>query len=619
MTSEEIWRRRSDDDLRAAAECLDEYTEEGRRIIRGELERRSSPEYLIEQEALESQIVEKARESVAARPIQRHHTTWFVQRALLAIALMIGFYVFAIGIALVLLWIPFGEWSYLHRIDGRIAIACIGVGLTVLWALVPRADTFEPPGPRLNDESQPALFRVIREVAASAGQAEPADVYLLNEVNAWVTHRGGTMGFGSRRVMGIGLPLLQALSLSEFKAIIAHEFGHYSSGDVKLGPWVHKTRAAISRTIAGVHGTFVEAPFQWYGRQFLKLTHAVSRQQEFIADQVAMRVAGAADFANALRRVTALTPAYSSYLHKDVAPVLEAGFLPPIAGGFDEFLRADGVAEASQRFVNIVETDGRTDPFDTHPSLRDRLAALSQAEDVCGSSAGEPARVLVGDVDKHARSLVEFAWGRETVEKLKPIHWNVVGETVFASHWRATAKHYSKWLGKFSADTVPSGQHAFIHIGSGLVRSDELNVNSGDRIARATHLLAVGIGAVLLDQGWKAYTRPGMPVQFVRGSDTFEPVAGVRALADGSTTPDDWKAQCQALGIAGRPLGDPAAKGGASKIAPMITAIRSPEVIHRPVTEVNCYQCKSAIPVNDKNRGKTVKCPQCGTKQELPR
>jgi heat shock protein HtpX len=619
MTPEEIWRRKSDDDLRVAAERLDEYTDEGRRIIRAELERRSSPEYLIEQEALESQIVDETRESVAARPIQRHQTTWLVQRAALAVALMIGFYVFALGIAFVLLSIPIAEWSYLHRIDLRIAAACFGAGLAVLWALVPRTDTFEPPGPRLDDATHPQLFRVIRDVAAATAQAEPADVYLLNDVNAWVAHRGGTMGFGSRRVMGIGLPLLQAVSLGEFKAIIAHEFGHYSSGDVKLGPWVYKTRAAIGRTVAGVHGTFIEAPFQWYGRQFLKLTHAVSRQQEFIADQVAVRVAGSADFANALRRVTALAPAYSSYLQGEVLPVLNAGFLPPIAGGFDEFLRADSIAEASQRFVDIAETDGRTDVFDTHPSLRDRLAALNQTEDVCGASAGEPARVLVGDVDKQARSLVEFAWGRETVERLKPIDWNVVGETVFASEWRTTAKKYSKWLGQFSADSLPSGQHAFIHIGSGLVRSDELNVNSGDRIARATYLLAVGIGAVLLDQGWKAYTRPGMPVQFVRGSDTFEPFAGVRALAEGVTTPDAWKAQCRALGIEGLPLGDPAAKGGTTRIAPMITAIRSPEMIHRPVTEVNCYRCKRAIPVNDKNRGKTFTCPQCGTKQELPR
>src|SRR5205085_12137526 len=105
------------------------------------------------------------------------------------------------------------------------------------------------------------------------------------------------------------------------KAIIAHEFGHYSSGDVKLGPWIHKTRATIGRTIAGVQQTAVRAPFLWYGRQFLKLTHAVSRQQEFIADQIAARVAGHQAAGSALRRVTAIAPLFSAYIGNEVLPV----------------------------------------------------------------------------------------------------------------------------------------------------------------------------------------------------------------------------------------------------------------------------------------------------------
>ncbi len=300
----------------------------------------------------------------------------------MAIALMIGFYAFSLAIALGLLLIPYAEWVYVGRLDLKIAAFCVGAAVAVLWALVPRADTFEPPGPRLDDSRHPALFQMIRQVAAATGQAEPADVYLLNEVNAWVTHRGGAMGFGSHQVMGIGLPLLQALSVPELKAIIAHEFGHYLAGDVKLGPWIYKTRAAIGRTIAGVQGTFIEAPFLWYGRQFLKLTHAVSRQQEFIADQVAARIAGTPDLASALRRITAVAPLFSSYLRDEVMPVLQAGFLPPIAGGFDEFLKADPVAASSQRIIDAAEDEDRTEVFDTHPPLRDRLAALGQAGDV---------------------------------------------------------------------------------------------------------------------------------------------------------------------------------------------------------------------------------------------
>jgi DNA-directed RNA polymerase subunit RPC12/RpoP len=33
---------------------------------------------------------------------------------------------------------------------------------------------------------------------------------------------------------------------------------------------------------------------------------------------------------------------------------------------------------------------------------------------------------------------------------------------------------------------------------------------------------------------------------------------------------------------------------------------------------MNCWRCKHSIAVSDESRGKTVKCPQCGTKQRLP-
>src|SRR5437867_9295895 len=97
-------------------------------------------------------------------------------------------------------------------------------------------------------------------------------------MNAWVEQRGGIMGFGSRRVMGLGLPLFQIVSIPEFEAILAHEFGHYHAGDTRLGPWVYKTRSGIGRTIGnlarvgqGQSGLFglaaktLQKPFIWYG------------------------------------------------------------------------------------------------------------------------------------------------------------------------------------------------------------------------------------------------------------------------------------------------------------------------------------------------------------------
>ncbi|HEY7170960.1 MAG TPA: M48 family metallopeptidase [Vicinamibacterales bacterium] len=501
------------------------------------------------------------KKPTAARPTApQSGTGWLIRRAMLAVVLMIGFYLFAVAIALGLLWIPYAEFAYVHRIQPKLALVCVGAALAILWALVPRPDRFAAPGPRLDERTHPKLFGIIDEVAAATGQEPPADVYLLNEVNAWVAQRGGTMGVGSHRVMGIGLPLLQAVTVPEFKAIIAHEFGHYSSGDVKIGPWIYRTRAAIGRTIAGVRQTAVRAPFLWYGRQFLKLTHAVSRQQEFIADRIAARVAGRDAAGSALRRVTAITPLFSAYVGNEVVPVLRAGFVPPIAAGFEAFLKSALMTEALQKIAADAEADRHTDPYDTHPALPDRLVALGCRLDatVAAPASGEPASALLSNPEQAALSLIRFGLG-DKARTLKPIAWDGVGDAVFAAGWKNVAANRSKWLCRFVADALPGGRQAFITLGSELVAPGEENVAADERIARAAYLLGVGVGVLLLDTGWQARSEPGTPVLLVKGSQSLDPLASVRGLADGSIPPDEWRLRCEAMGIAGRPLAAAAA------------------------------------------------------------
>ncbi len=110
----------------------------------------------------------------------------------MAVALMIGYCTLAIAVCVVLIWIPYAEYMYLDRMDVRIGGACLIGAATVLWALVPRPDRFEAPGPQLTPATAPQLFSLIDDVAEKTAQPRPADVYLLNEVNAWVSQRGGT-------------------------------------------------------------------------------------------------------------------------------------------------------------------------------------------------------------------------------------------------------------------------------------------------------------------------------------------------------------------------------------------------------------------------------------------
>lgn len=474
--------------------------------------------------------------------------------AVLALALMIGFYVLALAIAGGLLWIPYAEWIYFERVHGKIALACIATAGGVVWAVLPRVDRFEPPGPRLEESDCPALFAMIREVAAATGQEPPADVYLVNEVNAWVTQRGGVMGFGSKRVMGIGLPLMQGLSQAELRAVIAHEFGHYSSGDVSLGPWIYKTRAAIGRAVQNLEESIVSIPFLWYGTLFLRVTHAVSRQQEFTADAVAAKVAGAPVMASALRRLSGVAMAFNVYMGNEVSPVLRAGFLPPVASGFDQYLRDARIVAFARAMTDHSASQDTTDPYDTHPSLKQRLEALgASGADASDASADPPAASLLPNPESHAAAAVRAAWARETVETLTPLDWSAVGDSVYVPEWRAKVKHFAKLLAHFTPETLPKSREELLRVGVALVRSEEPGIDDDVRTGRAVHVLGIGLGVLLVDQGWRVTSGVGEPVVLVRGGETIDPFGVVDGVAKGELA--EWPAQASAAGISGRVLG----------------------------------------------------------------
>lgn len=296
-------------------------------------------------------------------------------RATLAVLLLVGFYVLAFAIVAGLLYVPYAEVTYLHRINARLTIFAVVGALAILWGILPRIDRFEPPGPALSAGNHPRLFQALEEVSRSTDQDMPRDVYLVPDMNAWVAQRGGIMGFGGRRVMGLGLPLLQTLTVRQLRAVIAHEFGHYHGGDTALGPWIYKTRAAIGRTLEGLsrHTPLLMKPFEWYGKAFLRITHAISRQQEFAADALSARVTGTEAAIDALKAVHGTAAAYEPYWHSEVVPAIEKGYRLPLADGFRQFVAAPAIANGMAAALGEEISEGQVDPYDTHPPLRDRV------------------------------------------------------------------------------------------------------------------------------------------------------------------------------------------------------------------------------------------------------
>jgi heat shock protein HtpX len=479
-------------------------------------------------------------------------------RAAAAVLLMVGFYALALVIAGALVAIPVAEFLYANRLHVKIAAFCAVGAFAILRGIIPRRDRFEPPGPLLMREEHPRLFAAIEDVARATQQAMPAEVYLVPEVNAWVAQRGGIMGFGSHRVMGLGLPLLQTLSVDELRAVLAHEFGHYHGGDTALGPWIYKTRAAIGRTLEELaqHSSVLMKPFEWYGKGFLRITHAISRCQEFAADALAARTVGAAPLATGLRTIHGTASAFVPYWYSEVAPVLGQGFRPPIAAGFTQFLAASPIAPQVAAVIEQELSSGVSDPYDTHPPLRDRIAALGEPASRATADAGPRAITLLDRVDELEARLVAHVSDGQSEAPRTTIAWPEVGPRVWTAIWRDRVRSTADQLAGITPAQIPAivadMPGAAVRFG---FAPDREAAEQGEGTDHVMQLLHTALAVALLDRGWTVSAPPGEMVTFSRGGESITPIADLGQLAAGTLPATTWEATWRRLGLLDLDLG----------------------------------------------------------------
>jgi heat shock protein HtpX len=471
---------------------------------------------------------------------------------------MLGFYILAVAIAGALLYIPYVEWTYAGKLHLKLALFCILGAGTILWAILPRPDRFVPPGPPLNPKEHPKLFQILVGISKATQQETPSEVYLTAEVNAWVMDRGGMMGFGSRRVMGLGLPLLEVLSVSQLRAVLAHEFGHFYGGDTKLGPWIYKTRAAIGRTLEGLaqHSSLLQKPFHWYGKAFLRMTHAVSRRQEFTADALAARIVGCRSLIEGLKLIYGAALAFNGYWLNEVAPALRHGFHPPLAEGFGRYLAAPRIAKAVAASLDRELAGGETDSYDTHPPLRARIAAVENRSDRGTPEHDPPAISLLGDIAGLETRLIKAISTEPSAQASQLVAWDDVGWKIWAPTWETYAGEQAKVLSGITPRTLPQMARNLDPFSRRLRGANSEDLTAEERRAQASAILGVALAVALHRNGWELHALPGEDAVCERNGTLIKPFDIVPKLASGELTPEAWQEFFVGAGIADLDLGE---------------------------------------------------------------
>jgi Zn-dependent protease with chaperone function len=475
-------------------------------------------------------------------------------RAFLALLLTVGFYLLAGAIAVGLFGLVYLDVAVGHRVDGRLDVfAIIGGGL-ILWSIVPRRVPFVEPGPRLDLAAHPLLREQLVDVAARVGEPLPGEVYVNLDMNAGVLRRGGLLGIGSRRVIVLGLPLLQLLTVSEMRAVLAHEFGHYRGGDTAIGPWVYRTRQSIVRTVqrVGRFSSVLHLPFRQYGLLFLRITQAVSRSQELAADRLAAGAVGARPMMSALGKLDEGGLALQLYLRSEFVPVLNAGLRPPLVDGFAHFLGQPPVREELHRVVSEQVARAEPRPYDSHPATPDRIAALAGLEpgpDPSGEAAAVSLLARVPALEQEALR----PHLRPGAPPLQDLAWDQVGTRFILPIWLRELEQHGGLLGAAAVDDLPAWARQAAALG---YRIPDANAGGGEDRARQAgmRLLTAALGVALSRQGWTVESQPGEPIALRFGPTEVNLVKVVADMAEGRFDDAGWADWCQEARLAGVPL-----------------------------------------------------------------
>ncbi|MEV0899759.1 M48 family metallopeptidase [Actinoplanes sp. NPDC049802] len=341
-------------------------------------------------------------------------------RAAVSVAMLVGFYVLGLLQLALVGWLLYEIWSHMHGAGAAklswLLLAAVGAVVAGLWQAL-RAKPDEPSGMLISPEQAPQLWATVRELAASAGTRAPDEIRLVPMVNAAVSEDARLLGLlGGTRRLYLGMPLLQTFTMDQLRAVLGHELGHYSGSHTRLGAITYRGRLAMHETLSrvGRYNVFGWV-FKGYGRLFRLVSNAVGRRQEFEADEVAVRVAGADAAVGVMRELPVVATAWNFYFGRYINGGVELGFAPDdVFGGFGQLHAARTEELAGLR---DMEPDHETSVWDTHPALGERITAMRALPPVQHAADRRPAAILLPRLDEAGRALQAevFDFGDRTV------------------------------------------------------------------------------------------------------------------------------------------------------------------------------------------------------------
>lgn len=237
----------------------------------------------------------------------------------------------------------------------------------------------EDPGLRMDLAEEPRLAAVLREVAERIGTRPVDNVYLTPGTDLAVMERGGMlkqMRGGSERCLILGVAVLEGMALAPFKAILAHEYGHFSNRDTAGGGLALTVRRSL---LTMAHHMAEGGAAAWYNpawlfvngfhRVFLRISQGASRLQEVLADRWAAFTYGGLAFERGLRHVIERSVRFSFFASAALNEVIEKK--EPLANLYTYRTSLLDTASIDHQVEEALMAEAS--PYDSHPAPSDRI------------------------------------------------------------------------------------------------------------------------------------------------------------------------------------------------------------------------------------------------------
>jgi Zn-dependent protease with chaperone function len=296
-------------------------------------------------------------------------------------------------------------------------------------------------------KEEPRLFEFIDEIVATTGTDFPKKVYLSTEVNASVFYDSGfwSMFLPIKKNLHIGMGLVNTITHDELKAILSHEFGHFSQKSMKVGSYVYNVNQIVYNllydnqayynnlakwnSVSGYFALFTSIAdkiiqgIQWLLQKMYGIVNrsymALSREMEFHADEVAANVTGYLPLKTSLLRMDLADKGYNNVLNFYGGKIEHAlvsknifkeqqfvmHFLAekqgiPVVNQFPEVQMEHVVRFNSSKLVIKNQ-------WASHPEIEDRIAALERLNIVKPNPNNEPANCIFMDAEQTQQVLTD--------------------------------------------------------------------------------------------------------------------------------------------------------------------------------------------------------------------